>query len=231
MKIIFLNMALMFTMICAIACSNQNQVNNNDRQQQQQQSYATPEEAAQKGKSDLLSALRSNNQFNLGIDAAALENAQPGRPMRMVELSFDKLLAADTANPSLDALVASDKNTVVPLVGNNTVLTIVEVNKIDQNWRVAALGGKQFASDLTTLGQAVGDTGMQSVTIYEVPNLQVIVYGVKTGTTEMFYTNYGGRFSLRQGVGAADLIPMLKRDAAEFQRKFGDQIKRAKLLK
>jgi hypothetical protein len=57
------------------------------------------------------------------------------------------------------------------------------------------------------------------------------VYGVKRGDAEVLYTDYEGRFSLREGVSAAVLVPVLKAGAIEFQRVYGDSLKRGPLLR
>ena len=43
-------------------------------------------------------------------------------------------------------------------------------------------------------------------------------------------TNYTG-FNLREPVPAERLLPVLKQDAAEFQRKYGDELKRQRVVR
>ena len=78
---------------------------------------------------------------------------------------------------------------------------------------------------------AVGDSVPQQVSLYEVTNLQTRVFGVKRGNVEMLFTDYAGRFSLREGVSAAVLIPALKAGAIEFQQQYGDSLKSGRLLR
>jgi hypothetical protein len=198
--------------------------------QDQPQHFASPEEAVRKAKQDFVSILSANKELNLNVDSATLERSQPGRPVRRVELDFEKLLAADSTT-SFDALVKSEKNTVVPLVVGDKVVTIVEVSRDDEGWKVIGLAGRDIAGDLEVLRQAAGDSTQHDVTLYEVPNLQARVYGVKREGREILFTNYGDRFSIRQGVPAAALTPILKADAVEFQRQYGDTLKRQPLVR
>jgi hypothetical protein len=217
--------SILLLSVVAISCNNQQK----NMDQDQVKYYATSQEAVKKAKEDLLAVIRSNKDFAPGVEAATLEKTEGGNEVRHVELSFDKLLIADSTG-DLDKLIGSEMNTVIPLISNNNVATIVELNKSDKGWKIASLAGKEIADDLNTIRSAVGDSG-QSITIYNVPNLQTKVYGVKKGGAELFYTNYGGQFSMRQGVKISDLLPALKNAAQRFQKEFGDKIKQQKLVR
>jgi len=60
------------------------------------------------------------------------------------------------------------------------------------------------------------------------------VYGAMQPATRgagtVLYTNYTG-FNLREPVPAERLLPVLKQDAAEFQRKYGDELKRQRVVR
>ena len=223
MKKFFIYATLMAVMISAFACNQTKQMNN----QNQKQSFGTPEEAAKKGRDDLLTVARQHKEINTGIDTAALEKATAGKVIRQAVLSFDKLLSADTTR-DMNTIVQEESNQAVPFINGNEVITIVEVKKSGKGWEVAALGNKQLSDDLTALG-ITGDS-LNNVTVYEVPNLKTKVYGVRKGDNELFYTNYKNVLSLRQGVSASVVLSILKKDAIEFQRKFGDSLKKGKLV-
>ena len=202
--------------------------------EKQTQTFPDIEQAVSKAKADLVALLREQKDLNLGVDVAAVEGSQPGNPVRRVELDFDKLLQAEAAS-DLDALVTSERDTVVPLVAGTTVVTIVEVAGEGQQWRIVGLGGKDIADDLNEVRTAAagveGSSAEANVTLYEVPNLQARVYGVKAGEAQQLFTNYGGRFSTRQAVDAATLIPVLRADAIEFQKTYGDVVKEKRLVR
>ncbi len=116
-------------------------------------------------------------------------------------------------------------------VSAEAVATIVEVSRDDQGWRVVGLAGKDVADDLTVVRRTTGDTEPYAITLYEIPNLQARVYGVRKNGSETLFTTYRNRFSLGKGVTAAVLIPVLKADALEFRRQYGDTLKQKRLVR
>src|SRR5439155_3855776 len=130
--------------------------------QDQPQHYATAEETVSKAKQAILSALQYNKELNLGADSAAVARSTPGAPIRRLEVDFQKLLAADPG-ASFDALVSGQKSTVVPLVAGDTVVTIVELNRDDQGWKVIGLAGKDIADDLSAILRTAGNTSLTDV--------------------------------------------------------------------
>ncbi len=217
-------------LLSASAAGCQNQRGGMQRDQDQPQHFGTQDEAVRKAKADFLEVLRSGADLDLGVDAATLERAQPGPSVRRVDLDFARLLTADTA-AGLAALVASERDIVVPFLVDGDVVTIAEVVQGDEGWRVVGLAGRDIASDLRVVLRTSPDTAAGQITLYEVPNLQARVYGVTREGREVLYTDYQGRFSIRQGVDAATLLPVLRVDAIEFQRVYGDSLRAGRLLR
>lgn len=193
------------------------------------QYFATQDEAIQKAIADFRAVLTSGTDIELGIDVETLTRTQHGRPVRRVELDFDKLLEVDAA-ATFEQLVGSERNLVIPLIADQAVATIVEVARDEGGWRVVGLAGQDIAGDLSAVLAIAGDSA-ESVTLYEVPNLQVRVYGVTSASGETLHTNYGDRFDIRKGIDAAALLPVLRADAQEFQRKYGDALRKGKLVR
>ena len=223
-----LRCCLLALTIAPAACSR-TRIPEMDGNHNQPQYFATSQEVVAKARHDLLEVLRVRRDLNLGVDSATLSRSQPAPPIRRVDLSFERLLGAAPSD-SFGALVQADRTTVVPLVAGNRVVTIVEVVHEPRGWRVSGLAGRDIADDLTTVRRASGDSATVT-TLYEVPNLQARVYGVGTGPAERLYTSYGGRFNLRQGLTSEVLIPALRADAIEFQRRFGDSLKTHRLVR
>lgn len=190
--------------------------------------FETQEAAAQKAIADFREVLASGVDIETGIDAATLERSQPGPSVPRVDLDFTRLLEADTAT-SMNELVASERNVVVPLLADGGVATIVEVARDEGGWRVVGLAGQDIAADLSAVFESAGATA--SVTLYEVPNLQARVYGVAAEGGERLHTDYGEQFDIRQGVEPATLLPVLRADAQEFQRVYGDSLRTGRLLR
>jgi hypothetical protein len=53
---------------------------------------------------------------------------------------------------------------------------------------------------------------------------------VTAGGGTALYTNYKG-FNLRESASAERLLAVLKQDAAEFQRKYGEELKRQRVVR
>jgi hypothetical protein len=224
-KIFVINAAILLLAVVAAGCNNQQQNNMN---KDQPQFFNSPAEAVKKAKADLLGILQSNKEFATGIDVATLEKAQPGEAIKQIETDFNKLLNADSTG-SMDKLQASELNTVIPLLADNKILTVAELSKSNEGWKVAGLADKSMTDDLNAVKAAAGDSA--TITIYHLPNLQTNVYAVKKGDSELLYVNYGDKYSLRQGVRASELLPFLKAEAIDFQKRYGDEIKKQKLVR
>jgi hypothetical protein len=201
--------------------------------------FKSPEEAANKGKQDLMEVLKSGRDINLGVTADELGQAEPGKVVMRKMLDFDRLLNASRAG-SLDEIIApmGSYASVVPLMVNNKAVTVVEVMEMEGGWKLAGhgngrwlevggLGGSVLAKELTMVMQA---SKQSEIIIYEVPNLRTLVYEVKEGGREVYYTNYKGK-SLRQPVSKAELFEMLQADAKAFQAEFGDKVKEQQLVR
>lgn len=224
MKSIFILPICALAMVSGSACQRASEM---DNETQGTVFFSTPEEAANKAKSDLLTISRSHKEMALGVEAAVLERSQPAQPLKQYQITFDELLAAD----SFARFTTNELATVVPLVADDNVVTIAEVAKDEKGWRIAGLSDNALAEDINTVRKAVG--AQSEIVIYALPHAQVKVYGVAgaapgdaTGAT--LFTSYPG-FSLRQPVSAEQLLSALKRDAAEFREKYGDALKKQKL--
>jgi hypothetical protein len=190
--------------------------------------FSTPQEAANKAKNDLLIVLRSRKEIALGLEHQTIEKSQPSTPIRQFQITFEDLASAD----SFTALRKNELATVVPLVADGTVATVVGLAKGEAGWRVASLADKSLASELDVVRKAVGSVA--EIAIYNLPHSGEKVYAAMQPATggggTILYTNYTG-FNLREPVPAERLLPVLKQNAAEFQRKYGDELKRQRIVR
>ena len=191
--------------------------------------FSTPQEAANRAKSDLLAVLRSRKEIALGLEPQTIEKSQPATPIKQYQITFEDLVSAN----AFATLNRNELATVVPLVADDTVATIVEVAKDETGWRVASLADKSLSSELDVVRKAAGPQA--GIVIYDLPHSGSKVYGVTQPaaaepSATLVYTNYTG-FDLREAVPAERLLAVLKQDAAEFQRKYGDDLKNRKLAR
>lgn len=186
--------------------------------------YTSVADAATAAKNDMMSALEKN--VDLGVNRDKLKNANPGAPMVRYDVNWESLLKADSSS-DLDKMAAAG-NTIVPLVADNEVVSIVGLSGDNQKFRISLLGDKRLSTELDMINKVAGTT--QGVRIYEIPNLQATIYSVQTPNGNMYYTSYNN-MSLREGMPASRLIPMLRAEAEGFQREFGDQLPKGKLVR
>ncbi|SFV31513.1 hypothetical protein SAMN05660895_1096 [Thermoflavifilum thermophilum] len=201
--------------------------------------FSSPQEAAAQGQKDLLAILRMHSGDTYGItDTTLLAKAVPGNPVMHYVLDFQRLLQIDSAN-SLSDFPKEEANTIVPLVTDGQLVTIVELSHQDQQWKVAALAGKALTDDLQVIYQIMpryaGIGQGAQIQLIEVPNLQAKLFvvranpqGERLGPQEWVFARYAG-FSLREPVPVSTLMSVLHRDAVQFQREYGEQLKKQKL--
>lgn len=215
----------MLLMLTAISCTNMNNNNNADAQDGgKPKTYATVTEAAVAAKEDMLEAMKT---VDFGINGDKLKSATPGAPVYRYELDWNALLKADSAATPED-MATQGSVTLVPLINNNEVITVVSLMESEGQYGIGGLGDKQVSNELDMVRRA-DSLGMQSdISIYEVPNLQALVYSVKG--SNMYYTSYNNN-SIRQGMTAPQLVKVLKADAMNFERQFRDELKKGDLLK
>ncbi len=210
------------------SCIKNSGMNNNDSNQSVKENlFKTSEEAVIKGKNDLLTLVRNNKEFNMGIDAATLERSAPGRAVPEMTLNFEQLM--QNQRDSIGTMLEDSRRLSTPLVADNSVVTVIGTSPTEGGWRLGELGNKELANDLTALGGTAGMNMMQ-VSRIEVPNLQVTIYEVTNANGRQYFTNYGGR-SLREPVNQAELLKQLQAEAIRFQREFGDQLKKNNLVR
>lgn len=192
----------------------------------EEKTFRTSEQAVSKAKSDLIQVLETRKDLNLGINLSKIRKAQQARPFRHVEVDFGKILVADSVASLMD-IAASDKGMIAPFVLDNEVVGIVKIGKVSNGWNVIGLGNKAITDDLNRTGLVRREE--VPVTLYEVPNLQLMIYGVKGDREEEYHTNFE-RFTLKDSVTISELYPVMRQRALEFNKQFGNELKRTKLV-
>jgi hypothetical protein len=219
MKRILIYLGLTMAVLCSMDCKKEGK---------QPTFFATPQEAANKAKNDLLTVLRSRKEIELGLEQQTIEKSQPAAPLKQYQITFEDLAAAD----SFTALQRNELAMIVPLVADGTVATVVGVAKGEAGWKVASVADKSLSSEVDVVRKAVGPQA--EIVIYDLPHSGEKVYAAMQPATggggTVLYTNYTG-FNLREPVPAERLLPVLKQDGAEFQRKYGEELKHQKVVR
>jgi hypothetical protein len=219
MKRVLIYFCLTMALLCSMGC---------EKRAQRQTVFSTPREAANKAKNDLLTVLRSRKDIALGLEQQKIEKSEPAAPILQYQITFEDLAAAD----SFTALRRNELATVVPLVADGTVATVVGLARDGAGWKVASVADKSLASEVEVVRKAAGPQAQ--IVIYDLPHSGEKVYAamqpVTRGAGTVLYTNYTG-FNLQEPVPVERLLPVLKQDAAEFQRKYGDELKRQRVVR
>jgi hypothetical protein len=189
--------------------------------------FATPQAAADKAKNDLIQILETTRDINLGIDLSRLRESTQAPLIKHVMIDFEKLLRLDTIT-KLSDIAASDKGKVVPFVYRSEVTAIAEISQTEKGWRVSGLGNKAIADELSASGLLLKKEA--TITLYEVPNLHIMIYGVIEDQVERYHLNFE-RFSIREGVGIDDFYSLLRENAHKFHNEFGDILKQRRLVR
>jgi hypothetical protein len=188
--------------------------------------FNTPEEAAAKAKSDLIEVLETNKDLDLGIDIEKLRSSQPAKMIKYADVDFQKLLTTQNVQ-SLSDISDSPKSMLTPFVTMNQVIGIVEVGPEKSGWKVVGLGDKPVKEDLNTTG--IDLSGNEDVTVYEVPNLKLYIYGVRKNGSETYHLNFG-QYTLRDSTSIQDFYPELHESSIKFQREYGGILKKERLV-
>ncbi|MCD6062285.1 MAG: hypothetical protein K0R82_196 [Flavipsychrobacter sp.] len=226
MKLIQSILAVLF-MILATSCNDMNEDGDNQSGDEKPKTYGSAAEAAEAGKADMLKAME--NGVNFGVDRAKLQSSTPGQPIAKQSVDFGALLQADSAI-SLDRIATGEPVTAVPFIIGPEIVSIVTLRNEGAQFAVGALGDLQLSTELNTVSQATGGAAQGKVIIYEVPNLNAIVYAVGDTAGAVYYTSYNN-MSPRQPLRAPELMRLLQADAQNFQKQFGDQLPKGKLVR
>lgn len=208
--------------ILVMSCTEMNnETDKNDQSSNSskpQATYNSTQEAALAAQKDMISA---SEQVNFGVDKNALRDALPGNPIVKNNVDWNSLLQADS-NASMASISSNAKSTIVPLVNNGNVVAVVSLSNKDQQYAIAGLGDKQISDELDMVWRMTKG-GQAGVTIYEIPNIQTMVYEVIMDNEPYYYTSYSGN-SIRRPVSKAELIPALQRAARVFEKEYKGKI-------
>ncbi len=225
-NIIFI--AMILTLALATSCGNKDNTNNggDGGSPAAQKQFKSAAEAANAAKEDMLSLM---DKVNFGVNRDELKAANPGMPASRQMINWDMLLKADSGM-TMSRIADQESSTVVPLVNGVHVVAAIQLKSNGSEYSIAALGDKQISSELDIVRKADSMGMKREIRIYEVPNLNATVYELSNNNIVTYYTSYNNN-SLRNGLSSAALFKIIRSDAIEFQRRFGDELKKGKLVK
>lgn len=209
-----------------ISCGDMKDDGNAQAQGDKPKMYTSAADAAAAAKNDMIAAMEQG--VNFGVDKEKLRSSTPAAPVMQQMINFDALLKADSA-ATLESMASGEAVTAVPFIIGPEVVTVVTLRTDNNQYGIGTLGDKQLSTELDMVSRVAGGTA--NLAIYEVPNLNATIYAAKDATgAMMYYTSYNG-MSLRQPMMGSDLVRLLHMDAEGFQKQFGDELKKGKLVR
>ncbi|MBC9795820.1 hypothetical protein [Sinomicrobium weinanense] len=181
--------------------------------------------AIEKGKADLVEILnQSEGKFNFGVSAAAVERSQPASALPHKEMLFDRLLKYE--GQDISEVLSKTQKLVVPLVENTRVVTTISITEKDQDtYVVNELVNQQYSEELNRLPDDIKARNFEKVGIIYVPNLNAFIYTYG----DRSYTSYKGK-NVSSPANTRELLKELRVDAEAFHKKYGDKLKKGKLV-
>ncbi len=215
-------------MFVLLSCASKNDTDMQQSQTQVQQ-FTTSAEAVTKGKNDLLELLKANKESGLNLDIALVEKALPDESISSVEIDFQQFLKADSLE-SLRDVSGEEKGRITPLYADSKLVTTI-ITRIDQGaWTVSGIRDQYAEAEISELRNSNPGYSKSAITLYEVPNIDAHIYCLRADERELYFSNYKG-MSLAEPMALSELVKIVREDAIEFERQYGEQIKKGKLVK
>lgn len=181
-------------------------------------------EAAIKGKSDLVKILSENKEFNFGVSAREVEASQITNPIESFYTNFERLLNDTTGN--IIVISGSEQKFIVPFSIDNQVITTVSVVSDSKGTKAVELVNQQYKTELNQLPAEMRRINYKGLKFIRVPNIEASLYIFE----DKCYTSYKGG-NLREGISISEMTRKLQNDAREFQTKFGEELKKGRLVR
>ena len=186
--------------------------------------FASMADAAVAAKEDMIAA---SETVDFGVNKEKLRTAEPGNAIYKYEIEWNALMKADS-NTTLENITGKNPVTIVPLVTREEVVTVISLMEDNGEYGIGGLGDRQLSTELDMVRRADSLGMVADITVYEIPNLQVTVYGVKG--SNRYYTSYNNN-SIRQGLEPKQLVEVLKADARRFEKMYGDDLRKGDLVR
>lgn len=194
-----------------------------------QNQFQTKEEAVQKAQQDLIQILESGLKIDMDVTVEQVREAKPMMSIAFNQVNFEALINSENAE-SFNQLKTELVSYIVPLANKEKIVTLIQVYQVDKMWKVSGIGDNLIKEDLNKLPSEAFNEGFSNLKIYEVPNIQANIYVLDLRAEEVAFSNYGN-YNIREGVKPASVIEVLKGDAIQFQKQWGDLLKEGKLVK
>jgi len=198
--------------------------------QNKPKTFGSLDEASKNAKSDLLEVLNKNKDIKLNIDAKELEQSNPETPVKQYLVDFNRFVSQKDTVRGLKEISNDEGISIVPFVTGKKVVATASINKVKEGFTIGGLFNNKITSDINRVRQLV-QSPKAEISYFEVPNIDAHVYMVVSDSVTRVFADYGTAFTIEKETRLAELMSVLKKDAVEFERKFGKDVKEKKLVK
>jgi hypothetical protein len=188
--------------------------------------FNTPDDAVKQAQSDMLEILKNHKDINLGVTYDQLQAATPASSVIQSEIDFGLILQNKDVTQMSD-IVKGEKNIIAPFSDKRSIVAVAEVAKVEKGWKITALGNAVITSNLNMLNKVLQGIEGKNIAIFEVPNLNILIYQVKENEKNVYYLNN----NMERPREFIDVYAELLNEATIFQKEFGEQLQKDKLVK
>ena len=181
-------------------------------------------ETANKGKLDLIKILSENKIFNFGVNARDLEGTETGNPIEEFTGVFKNLIGNDVTN--INAIILRNDKYIVPITKGGQVITSITVAATNKGNKAVELVSKQYTTELNALPREIKGNNFKGLRIIVVQNLDAVLYVID----DKCYTSYNGR-NVNEASNVSEILLQIQNDARAFEEKFGEQLRKGKLVR
>lgn len=191
--------------------------------------FNTWQEAVIAGRNDLTMLLADSLASGPPLLRDSAGSMQPWRTIPRFTLDFQKLLNAD-AHSQMRDLILEERNIVVPMFVGNKVLTVIEVVRDPQGWRVIGMNDQRVAREMAQLFTFTDHTTTQPIAFYEEPNLDLWIFGVKKPSGEVLYSRFASPTGDLMQTTWDGMFPGVDSVANEFQTNWVDSVANGNMI-
>lgn len=192
----------------------------------------TAEHAARRGLMALPSLVTPDNYQAMGFASLdEVRSAELGTAVERRVVGYDALLRM-APGTKLPDLYAAEETVYYPVQVRGAVRSAMAISKQGEVWQISGIGDRQ-AADLLAEAVALRAKGMQ-VSVISVPGLNLDFVGAMEGTRLMLVPirDYPEvQMEKGKAVEAGEALTAIGAYAKEFDRKYGDEIRKRRLVR
>ena len=182
------------------------------------------QETANKGKADLIKILSENKDFNFGVNVRDLEGTETGSPIEEFTGVFKSLIGNNVSN--INEILLRNEKYIVPVTKAGQVITSITVAATNRGNKAVELVSKQYTTELNELPREIRGNNFKGLRIIVVQNLDAVLYVIN----DKCYTSYNGR-NVKEASNVSEILIQIQKDARLFEEKFGEQLRKGKLVR